>query len=222
MKKVFLLFFLFITACGKSSDEMSILEKSSCKLPCWNDIVVGQTTKGEVLKILENLPDIDSESIKNTNRTWDIFDDQITFSFHQDWSFGQQSRLRGYAYIKDNIISVLLFCGEINTTMNVLVKAVGEPEYIISGNDYSGGRLVILIQSKTGVSYSYTTELSNLEINPDTQIDCVQSFDPSLFEKMLEAKLFSGGYYNAEETLRVMYPWDGYGNLDEKYPPRQP
>jgi hypothetical protein len=102
------------------------------------------------------------------------------------------------------------------------VEAVGEPEYIISGNDIGGGRTIILIDSQNGVDYSYTTELNNLEITADTPIDCVQSFDPSLFEKMLDAKLFSSGYYNAEETMKVWYPWDGYGNLDEKYPPRQP
>lgn len=222
MKKFVLLLCLFVVACGKSSANGSVLDTSTCRLPCWNDIVAGQTTEDELLKTLANLPNVDSESVRSTNQTWDIFDHQTTFSFVQDWSFDQRSELRGYAYIKDDIIRVLAFCGEINTTMGALVEAVGEPEYIISGDDFSGGRLVILIHSKTGVSYSYTAKLSNLEITPDTQIDCIQSFDPLLYEEMLDAGLFSNSGYSAEETLRVMYPWDGYGNLDEKYPPRQP
>lgn len=222
MKKLLLLICLFVVACGNTPNEISILDRSTCKFPCWNDVVVGQTTEDEFLEVLANLPDIDSESIRNNNQTLDIFDHQITFSFRQGWSFDQQPKLRGYAYIKDDIIRVLLFCGEINTTMGALVEAVGEPEYIISGNDIGGGRTIILIDSQNGVDYSYTTELNNLEITADTQIDCVQSFDPSLYEEMLEAKIFSSGYYNAEETRKVWYPWDGYGNLDEKYPPRQP
>jgi len=55
-----------------------------------------------------------------------------------------------------------------------------------------------------------------METNNSTSIHSL------LYEKMLEAKFFSSGSYNAEETLKVMYPWDGYGSLDEKYPPRQP
>ena len=43
-------------------------------------------------------------------------------------------------------------------------------------------------------------------INPDVKISCFTLFDPSLYEKLLEAKRFSNGYYNAKETLRVMYP----------------
>src|SRR5690242_2110352 len=83
MKKAMLLLFLFIGACGNPSAKMSILDKSDCGLPCWNEIVAGQTTEDEILKILENLPDIDSQSIRNNNQTWDIFDNQITFSFRQ-------------------------------------------------------------------------------------------------------------------------------------------
>lgn len=222
MKKFALAFCLFIVACGNTLDETSILNKSTCNLPCWNNIVAGRTTEDEFLHILENLPDIDSKSVRTNNQTWEIFDHQIAFSFLQGWSLNQKPKLRGYAYISDNTVDDLVFCGEINTNIETLVTYLGEPEYLISGNNFSGGRLVILIHSKIGVSYLYTAKFSNLEITSDTNIDCIQIFDPLLYEDMLEAGLFSSGYYDAEETLRVMYPWDGYGNLDEKYPPRQP
>lgn len=222
MKKIILLIFFFIAACGKSADEISILDKSSCKLPCWNDIVAGQTTEDELLEILENLPDVDQASIRITNQAWNIFDNQIYFSFRQGWTISQRPKLRGEISIINNTVSDLIVCGEINTTMGRLVEEVGEPEHIISGNNVGGGRTVILIDSQKGIDYSYTTELNNLQITPDTQIDCIKVFDPSLYEIMLEAGFFSNGDYNAEETMKVWYPWDGYGNLDEKYPPRQP
>ena len=222
MKKLILLICLFIVACVNTPDEMSILDKSTCELPCWNDVVAGKTTENELLKILENLPDVDPETIRNTNQAWNIFDDQIYFSFRQGWSFSQRPKLRGEVYITNNSVSELTLCGEINTTMGALVEAVGEPEHIISGNNFYGGRTVILIHSKKGVSYWYTTELDNLKISPDTSINCIDIFDPSLYETMLDAKFFSNGYYNAEETRKVWYSWSGYGNLDEKYPPRQP
>ena len=222
MKRLFLLILLFTVACKTTSQNLSVLEKSSCNLPCWNGVVAGQTTKDDLLQILEKLPDINPETIRTTNQAWNMFDDQVYFSFHQGWTFSQRPKLRGEAYIINNRVSELTLCGEINTTMGTVVEAVGEPEHIISGNNFYGGRTVILISSQKGISYSYTTELDNLEISPDTSIDCIDIFDPSLYETMLDAKFFSNGYYNAEETRKVWYPWDGYGNLDEKYPPRQP
>jgi hypothetical protein len=222
MKKLFLLILLFITACKTTAEDLSILEKSSCNLPCWNGIVAGRTTEGDFLKILESLPDIDPETIRITNQAWNIFDNQIYFSFHQGWTLSQRPKLRGEAYITNNTVSELTFCGDIHIMMGELVEQIGEPESIISGNNFYGGRTVILVHSKKGVSFSYTTELDELEITPDTRIGCLRIFDPLLYEEMLEAKFFSNGYYNAEETLRVMYSWDGYGNLDEKYPPRPP
>jgi len=222
MKKLVLLICLFIVACGKSSDEMSVLDKSSCKLPCWNGVVAGQTTEDDLLKILANLPDVDPETIRTTNQAWNIFDDQFYFSFRRSWALNQSPKLRGEGSIKNNTVSDLILCGGINTSISELVEQIGEPEYIISGNNFYGGRTVILTHPSKGVSYWYTTELDRFEITPDTQIGCLGIFDPLLYEEMLEAKFFSAGYYNAEETLKVQYLWDGYGNLDEKYPPRQP
>ena len=223
MKRLILLIFLLTTACGVSPDEESILDKSSCVLPCWNRINPGQTTEAEFLEILQNLPGIDTDTIKDQKTSQgNIFDKLIFFSFRQGWTLSRRPKLHGEAAIIENIVSSFTICGAINTSMNQLVEKTGEPEHIISGNDIGGGRTVILINSQKGISFSFTTELDNLEIVSSTQIDCVDTFDSSLYEKMLDAGLFSSGYYNAEETKRVWYPWNGYGNLDEKYPPRQP
>jgi hypothetical protein len=158
MKKLILLIFLFVTACESKPDEISILDKSSCKLPCWNGIVAGQTTEAELLKILEILPDVDQQSIEITNEPWSIFDNQIFFSFRQGWTLEQRPKLRGYVDITNGIVSALMLCGEINTTMGTLVQAIGEPENIISGNDIGGGRTVIITHPQKGVSFSYTRE----------------------------------------------------------------
>lgn len=222
MKKAVLLILLFISACGELSDEQSILDKSDCDAPCWNGIVAGQTTESEVLKILVSLPDIDPDSVKINDGGWDVFDQQIAFHFRQPWSLDQRPRLRGFVDLKDSRVATLMVCGDISTSMGALVKNAGEPEYILSGDDISGNRTVILIDPNNGISYWYTAELNGVEITSDTHLDCVHFFDQSLYEEMLDAKLFSGGSYNAEETRMIWYRWDGYGNLDEKYPPRQP
>jgi hypothetical protein len=226
MKKVIILVILFITACTESSSKGSILDNSSCDLPCWNDIIAGKTTQSELLYILEKLPDVDQKSIQNMDQPWSIFDNQIYFTFRQGWSLNQRSKIRGYVHITHSTVSDIIICGELNTTIGEITMQAGEPEGIISGNDIDGGRTVIFINSQKGVSFWYTTDEKlhdqQFELTPNTQIDCLRLFDPSLYAKMLDAKLISGGHYNAEETLKVMYPWNGYGNLELKYPPRQP
>ena len=145
----------------------------------------------------------------------------IKFSFPFVRGGSQRPKLRWKLRISNNTLSDLIIFGEINTSMGQLEEEIGEPEYIISGNNVGGGRTVILIDSQSGISYWYITELNNLEVAPDTLIDCLGIFDPSLYKEMLDAGFFSNGDYNAEETLKVWYPWNGYGNLDEKYPTRQ-
>ena len=226
MKKLFLLILLFIAACKTTSEELSILEKSSCNLPCWNGIVVGQTTESELLQYLKTSADIDQKSIQNDNHPWAIFDNHIDFTFNQGWLLAPQPKIQVDVDVSDNIVSDIIICGELNTTIGDIVKQIGEPESIISGDGLDGNRNVILINSARGISYWYTTNppLGELqyEMTPDVQVDCIDLFDPALYEEIMEVGLFSMGHYNAEETLRVMYPWDGYGNIAEKYPPRQP
>jgi hypothetical protein len=203
------------------------LEKSNCELPCWNNIIAGQTTETDLLQILDSLSIVDPRSIQNANQPWNVFDNKVYFAIYQDAATNQQSKIRGYSYSIDGIVSQLILCGEIHTSMGDIVDVIGEPENILSGgNIEDSGRLVILMNSQKGISYWYTAQKTRnsqrYEITPDVQVDCIDVFDPVLYEKLLDAKLLSGGHLNAEETLKVMYPWNGYGDLEEKYPPRQP
>jgi hypothetical protein len=226
MKKIFLFVLLFVSACSTNTGDDSILRKSSCKLPCWNNTIVGQTTADEFTQFLETSDDINKKSIQVDDQPWQIFDSSVFFSFEQGSLLNPKPRMQGNGRISNNVIGQLLICGELNTTMGNIVEQIGKPEYIISGNNLDGNRNVILINPTLGVAYWYTTDKSlgnsQYEISSETKVECLDLFEPSLYEEMMEAGLFSMGHYNAEETLRVMYPWEGYGNLNEKYPPRQP
>ena len=226
MKKFYLLLLLVISACTAKPDNVSILENSNCKLPCWNNITVGQTSKDEVLQYIENSAGIDPKTIQITDDTSDVFDQRIFFSFRQGWIASQSPDLRVEIHLADNVVGQLTICGELNISINDIVNEVGEPQNIISGDNLAGSRSVILINPQQGISYTYDTDklpdALKYEINPDIEIDCLDLFDPTLYTKLMDIGFFSSGHYNAEETLKVQYPWDGYGNLDEKYPPRQP
>ena len=226
MKKLVLLIFLFNIACQSTSNEISILNKSSCILPCLNGITVGQTSRDEVLRFIESLADVNEKSIQITNDASDVFDQRISFYFERVGLFSRDPRMLMDFHITNNIVIDMIVCNKLNTTMSDIVEQIGEPQSIISGDDFDGNRNVILINSAKGVSYWYTTDPSlgelQYKITPEVEIECLHLFEPSLYEEIMDTGSFSMGYYSAEETLRVMYPWDGYGNIAEKYPPRQP
>jgi hypothetical protein len=181
----------------------SILDDSGCALPCWHGIVPGKTT---------------------------IYDGVITYDIESGWLFNRRLDVWAQAFwTSDTVIKYVDICGDedqIDTTIGDLIEKSGEPEFIISGGNHLGGKDVILIHPKKGVSYWYQTNSlpvdRQAEISADIQIRCLGLFDPTMYSAMMDAGLFSMGFYNAEETMRVMYSWEGYGNLAQKYPSRQP
>ena len=225
MKKILVIILFAISSCSKGyTSEVSVLENSDCDLPCWNNIVVGETSEEDLLNILSSSPFVDPESVFVTNQPWFLYDNQVFFSLLSKQELFHNQKDKSEIEILDGVVKVMFLCGSLNTSIGRVVQEIGKPEGILSGGNISGGRDVILINSQRGVSYWYSTngDSSEMEITPNTQVECLVLFEPAYYMTMLDAGMFSMGHYDAEETLKVMYPWDGYGNLDEKYPPRQP
>jgi len=228
MKRFYILLLVLLSSCNALLGEkpVSILQASACRLPCWNNIRPGETTEKDVLNFLESSEVIDQDSIQIDDQPRNIFDNHIFFSLRQQWSLDPHPKVRADLYIIDNIVSDLIVCGDLGIAINDIVDAIGEPEYILSGDNLTGSRTVILLNPQDGVSYSYDTanlpESRMYELASDIKVICLNLFDLAIYINLMEIGFFSSGHYNVEETLRVMYPWDGYGNLDEKYPPRQP
>ena len=220
VKNLWIVIILVVSSCRSVTDnQISILQESSCDLPCWNNIIPGHTTEKDAIQTISDLSNVHKESIRIANEPWNIFDNQI------DFSFGDADNTAD-VYISDGEVKMLYMCGSLNTTIGEITAKIGEPEKIISGGSIAGGRDIILINPTIGVSYFYNTrEISKeveFEIKPEIEVDCLDLFDPTFFTELMEGGMFSMGHYNTYETLKVMYSWDGYGNLDEKYPPRQP
>ena len=227
MRKFVLVLLFIVTACSQPMENHdSILEVSSCTLPCWNNINSGQTSEEDALHSISSLSFVEKESILVTNKPWNVFDNQIFFTFSKKSGFNTKDLRMSKIDILNGFVGVITLCGDLHTTLGDIEQEIGKPEKIISGGSIAGGRDVILVHSTEGVYYWYNTkevpkELE-FEVNPKIELRCLSIFDPRILEEMMDAGMFSMGHYNAEETLKVMYPWNGYGNLDEKYPPRQP
>src|SRR5688572_4976463 len=125
MKKFWLAILLVISACSISESEVSILDKSNCNLPCWNNIVVGKTSEDELLQILEELSDVDQESIYISHQSWTTSDTQIRFYFRDPLHLNRKYRMNGFTYIKDNIVNDILLCNGLRTTIGEIVEIIG-------------------------------------------------------------------------------------------------
>lgn len=223
MKRMYLLLIIIVlTSCSILGEQPSILKDSSCEAPCWNGITVGITTGTEMFAILKKLPIVD-QSIAVLN-PWEIYDGGANFYLYPN-GFFKHNVVVDSRFIKDKVANIG-FCGDLGVSFGDVVEKTGDPNNIIFIPSPSGGLFVIAINQDIGVQFSYDTANmpKNLRtgISPEIQIDCLIYFAPEFYDEMLDAAEFSAGHLNAEQTLKAMYPWKGYGNLEEKYPPRQP
>jgi len=219
MKRAFLLILLFITACKPTNSKISILKESSCEPPCWNGITPGTTTYSEASQILTKLAGIDSENVVDLNQPWKIFNRYIRFVLYKNSPL-TTVQTDGEIYFIDNEVVALLLQRNIGKTFGEMIEIAGKPEMLISMPFNGGGPEFTAIITSSGVMFEFYA--NSKELRSDTKIDNVIFFDPMYYEELLDIGLFSQGAYNANETKTIIYPWKGYGSIDELYPPRIP
>jgi hypothetical protein len=218
MKKLPLLLLFVITACSLVAPEISILDNPTCDLPCWNDIAPGKTSQPETLQIIANLEGIDKDKTNVLNAPWLIFNKRIWFYLYTDSSLARV-QTDGAVYFIDDKVAALLLQRNIGRTFGEIVELVGEPESIISMITVGGDVAIAIVPSK-GVVLEFYPKSDKLQA--ETRIDAMMFFDTSHYEELLDAGMFSLGEYDANETRKIMYPWKGYGSIEELYPPRFP
>lgn len=218
MKWVYLLIILVLTSCTLIGKQPSILEDSSCDAPCWNEITVGVTTGEEMLAILKDLPIVDQNIA--TLSPWLIYDGGLNFYLYPS-GFYKHNVVVESRFIQGKVAEVN-FCGDPGVSFGDVVEKIGEPKNIIILGSPSGGRLVTAINEGSGVQFTYDT--ANIprklreKIAPEIPIKCLMYFAPEFYDKILEAGLIAMGHLNAEQTLKAMRPWVGYGDLEQYMP----
>jgi len=190
---------------------------NNCELPCWNDVVVGKTTKSELSQIISKLPIIDQDKIFIDGDSWEFFSGRSYFSF-------KRADINCETYYLGETIVNLTFSGELRTTFGEIVDLLGEPDYILTGLTVlpTVGYSVTAIYPALGIEYSYNTRIlskrTSKDIGPDIPIDFISIFDPEIYNDLIEASLFGQGSLTGEQIRESLRPWDGYGVLLEKYP----
>lgn len=225
-RQVVLLILLFVVACSQTpATTDSILDISSCDLPCWNNITPGYTTGQDAVDILSGLSVIDRSSILVRDVPWNGFDSRIFYEINRPYrSWGKDSHSE--ILILNDLVVMMDLCGDLHITIDEIIEKTGNPKHVITLGIIHGSTIVMLVNPKIGISYWYdmkdVSEEIRSQISPESEISCISLFDPKLYEMMLDASLFSMGHLDANETLKVAYPWDGYGDVLEKYPLRRP
>jgi hypothetical protein len=213
-----------VTACSIGAGQ-NFIDTIDIGKNSWNGITLGDSTSNDLVEMLQTHPDVPRDSIVNTNQPWQIFDEMIWF----DMNIGsiRQSDIYGVAGILERKVVSIDFCGQFEDTIGSVTDIAGKPSNIIvtEGGEV-GGYLVGVIHRESGLYYWYHTayqkDVPQTEIRRNIQLECFSIFKPSLYEDLLKIGIFSQGNYSGEETKSIMYAWDGYGEINEKYPFREP
>jgi hypothetical protein len=118
----------------------SFLTGIPCELPCWNGLLVGETTYSEAIAILQSLSFIDSETIQFSGVTGrgtaDIPNDKDPFYIHADCVLPEGEQC---VFMEVQIGKVVWINSSINFsfTLSEMVEHFGEPSYIEFGSGAS-------------------------------------------------------------------------------------
>ena len=221
MKKYILLLFFLASACSTiNAPSASVLTSSNCELPCWNGISPGTTSPEEAYQKLQNIVSVNLNSKNSINQPWKMFSGTITFAIHLK-EFGIGEEVDGEIYIIVDRVTVLKLFRNLNLTFEDGIQKFGEPEIIITVPLYHGGEYsLVAIYPSRGVAFESILYSNNVE--KETEIFAITSFDINRYENLLEAGMFSDGFYESVDSKIIMYPWKSYGNVEELYNPDSP
>jgi len=222
MKKISSLIFISliilfsISACNLKPFQLET--DQDCSSPCWHHIVPGQTTKQEMLSILEQIPEVQAGSIWSKGESWNSFNDVARFSL--------SNKVDVEVYFYNNKVALMYFYGKTRVTIGDMINKVGEPEnlltiYLAYGPfrlDGSPHKIVYLLNPEKGIAYRYDSldipKSWRSEIRPDIKISGIDYFDPGVYHSLLEVGMFPMGDIS-KETLDRMKPWTGFGKLPD-------
>ena len=209
-----------MTESPNNSTSFSILEGSTCELPCWNNIVPAGTSEKEFLDVITKLKYVDQESIGEINISSKNYDKVVSLLIGP--SKNQGSAVEVHVYIKNNTVIAINFLGETGLSVGYLILTTGEPQYLLSMTLPGNYNVTTLLNESQGLAYEHASYQGAIKLNENSSITGLFLYPSNLYNELMDEGFFSMGLYNRNESLSIMYPWDGYGNIAEKYPPRQP
>src|SRR5689334_28086 len=119
-----------LCACFSKQEQLDVFQDSSCDLPCWNGIVVGQTTEQELFLILDNLSIVGKNTAGIITESG-VFDTRVSFRLGEEGANGQYSGF-AFAHIKDDKVWAMEFVGGFELTFDEITEVFGEPKHVFT------------------------------------------------------------------------------------------
>jgi hypothetical protein len=122
-----LIIFLSTTCSACNISEKTLVTSSSCELPCWNEIIPGETSKQEFSEIINVMPSMYENPIQLYSTSGE-FSDAIRFRVHIN------KFVRGpdveTIFFQEKVVKMDFF-RNIGLTMKKTIEIYGIPDYVV-------------------------------------------------------------------------------------------
>lgn len=207
---------IYAEGCSIYSPRQSILEISTCELPCWLGIKVGATNLDQLKEILSSHPQINQSSISYIEN-WYQFEEGVRFTFFE--KNNKENAVETTVLLNKGTVTFIKIYGSLGINVQQVIDIIGNPDTVQAAYEHGGDVEVNLIFSNAGLHTVSRVPNEHEEINSDSQLTLLDIFEPNQYQEVLESGFLLNSPYNLEE--KNYFPWDGFGIIEEKYwPPR--
>jgi hypothetical protein len=214
MNKSLNIFFAFLIsysllACSSKQKQLDIFKSSSCNLPCWNGIILGQTTEQDLLLILKDLQVVNKKSIGAITASG-VFESRISFRIGEKRDDGQYPGF-AFMYIKNGKVASMEFVGGFELTIDEIIGMFGEPDYVYTTYSHNGDVDLRFFMPKKGAVAILTKTRNNAVISTAETLEII---DPNLYSAVIQS------IYTFDGDSTPFYQWVGFGDVYDTYPPK--
>lgn len=199
--------------------DKEVLATQTCKLPCWQGIIPGETSKDAFINLIKQNPYFAPDSLEE----YPVGSGTVI-----GWSYPNGLNNGGGVYIRENTIQVLNLDATSGITMGEVIKRFGEPTMvqIDSGlvGDHQAGFDVRAYYPQSGLVVHFARKLFSTDfravVQPNLVVDEITLFPPGSAEDIVSiAKRFHGPTRIASIYLLPLQVWHGYGDYEVLRPP---
>lgn len=197
----------FIVSCVNIPANLAVVEDSRC----WRQICPGTSDYHEVLRSLENEPDIKKET---------IFDSVVSGVRITQWNVATSplSSVRGIARYKDDTVSMVELITRDSLDLSQVVGVLGEPDELLATADCIETRSLFATfwyreqGIKVDVFRTHWPANNNWEITPRESVSAIIYYEPSVYDEMLLSwePLFSK--WDFKTVSNYIKPWPGFNS----------
>lgn len=205
---------MMLTSCYKAPSV--ILNGNTCKVPCWQSIKLGETTKEEVERKISDMPSVDKQSIKQVNTLIPAMEEEIA------WNFQGVKETRGEILFHDQKAILLSFYYTNSVSLQDFIKYFGDPEGIIIQSSNTGDPFIYvtsyMLYPEQGVCLFY--ESNNLKrsktytLDQSTGIKRIFVISGTTADDQRRIGCLRGMDENSYKSL--IQKWTGYGEYSLK------